>query len=89
MDLRFSPAELAFRDKVRAFVDANLAPELRARLAHGRHPRKAEQLAWQRLLAGRGWGAVRDRGTTRGLRCFGNRGYVVHRAKQLSEAVTH
>jgi alkylation response protein AidB-like acyl-CoA dehydrogenase len=57
MDLRFSPAELAFRDEVRAFVDANLAPDLRARLAQGRHPAKPEQVAWQRLLAARGWGA--------------------------------
>jgi alkylation response protein AidB-like acyl-CoA dehydrogenase len=55
MDLRFSADDLAFRNEVRAFIDAHLPPAVRAKLAQGRHAAKAEQVAWHRLLNGRGW----------------------------------
>jgi alkylation response protein AidB-like acyl-CoA dehydrogenase len=57
MDLTFGSDDLAFRDDVRAFIDSSLAPGLRAKLAQGRHPAKAEQVAWQRRLDAQGWGA--------------------------------
>ena len=59
MDLNWSEAELAFRDEVRAFLDANLTGEIRdaGRLmtsVYGDHERS---LAWQRILHARGWAA--------------------------------
>jgi alkylation response protein AidB-like acyl-CoA dehydrogenase len=57
MDLSLSPADLAFRDEVRAFLDASLTPELRAagRAATSvfMHPRHS--LPWQRILHDKGW----------------------------------
>ena len=59
MNLDLTPDELAFRDDVRAFLDANLTPELQAA---GRRltsvfcePRYS--LPWQRILHARGWAA--------------------------------
>uniref|UniRef100_UPI002810C275 acyl-CoA dehydrogenase family protein n=1 Tax=Phenylobacterium sp. TaxID=1871053 RepID=UPI002810C275 len=59
MDLALSPADLAFRDEVRAFLDGNLTPELRAAGARQTsvfiEPRFS--LAWQKILHARGWAA--------------------------------
>lgn len=59
MDLELSPQDLAFRDEVRAFLDANLTPELRRageRLTSVFcEPRYS--LPWQRILHARGWAA--------------------------------
>lgn len=48
---------LALRVEIRAFLDAELDPDLRARLKRGEFPKKADLVAWQRKLAARGWGA--------------------------------
>jgi alkylation response protein AidB-like acyl-CoA dehydrogenase len=56
MDLDRTPAEQAFADEVRAFVEANLAPETRSRLLNGFHPSRDEQVRWQRTLHAHGWG---------------------------------
>lgn len=59
MDLEISAAELAFRDEVRAFIDANLTPELRAageRLTSVRAPtsrRRASRVRTSRRSAPR------------------------------------
>jgi acyl-CoA dehydrogenase len=59
VDLELTAADLAFRDEVRAFIDAHLAPELRAageRLTSVFcEPRYS--LPWQRILHARGWAA--------------------------------
>ena len=59
MDLELSPQDLAFREEVRAFLDANLTPELRRageRLTSVFcEPRYS--LPWQRILHARGWAA--------------------------------
>ena len=59
MDLELTAADLAFRDEVRAFIDAHLTPELRRageRLTSVFcEPRYS--LPWQRILHARGWAA--------------------------------
>ena len=55
MELGFSAEELAFRAEVRAFIDAELAPSLRRKVAEGRALHKHEIVAWQQRLNTRGW----------------------------------
>ncbi|PTB17047.1 acyl-CoA dehydrogenase [Trinickia symbiotica] len=57
MDLRFSPAQQAFREEVRAFIAARLPEEVRTRLKAGHPPRKEEIVQWQRILNEKGWAA--------------------------------
>ncbi|HET8748854.1 MAG TPA: acyl-CoA dehydrogenase family protein [Ramlibacter sp.] len=57
MDIAFTPEQLAFRDEVRAFIAARLPAATRARLRQGHLPNKEETVAWQRILAERGWSA--------------------------------
>jgi hypothetical protein len=51
MDLNYSPEELAFRDEVRAWLEANLPQELKDQA----HLSKEELLRWHRILAKKGW----------------------------------
>ena len=57
MDLDLDAAAIAFRDEVRAFLDAELTDELRkaARRATSVFIDKRFSLAWQRILHRRGW----------------------------------
>ena len=55
MELGFSSEELAFRAEVRAFIDAELPPALRRKVAEGRALRKDEIVGWQRTLNRHGW----------------------------------
>ncbi len=57
MDLELSADDLAFRDEVRAFLDANLTPELReaGRRMTSVFCDKVHSLAWQRILHVKGW----------------------------------
>ncbi|WP_425230011.1 acyl-CoA dehydrogenase family protein [Sphingomonas sp.] len=57
MDLAFSSDELAFRDEVRAFLDAELTPELAkaGRNCPGIYCDYPAANAWFRILASRGW----------------------------------
>src|ERR1700761_3878485 len=59
MDLDLAPADLAFRDEVRAFLDAELTDELRsaARRVTSVFVDTAYSLPWQRILNARGWAA--------------------------------
>ncbi|MET0363923.1 MAG: acyl-CoA dehydrogenase family protein [Sphingobium sp.] len=59
MNLDWSDEDLAFREEVRAFLDANLTDEIRAAgtlmtSVYGEHDRS---LAWQRILHKQGWAA--------------------------------
>jgi len=47
----------ALRGEIRAFLAAELDPDLRARLRRGEFPKKDDLVAWQSKLAARGWGA--------------------------------
>jgi acyl-CoA dehydrogenase len=59
VDLDLTPADLAFRDEVRAFLADMLKPELRQAAARATsvftHPRYS--LPWQKILHARGWAA--------------------------------
>src|SRR5580698_11655752 len=59
MNLELTPADRAFRDEVRAFLDASLPEHLREA---GRNPTsvftdKKYSLAWQKILHAKGWAA--------------------------------
>ncbi len=59
MDLQYSPADEAFRDEVRAFLDANLTDDLRraGRLSTSVYPDHHASMKWQEILRQRGWAA--------------------------------
>ncbi|MFC9893522.1 acyl-CoA dehydrogenase family protein [Nocardia sp. NPDC127579] len=59
MEYDWSAADLAFRDEVRAFLDAKLTPELRraGRLATSVYPDHEASMRWQHILHERGWAA--------------------------------
>ena len=58
MDLTYSPAELAFRDRLRAFLATELPDELRNQTAPGRDFDPSVIRRWQAILHRHGWGAV-------------------------------
>jgi alkylation response protein AidB-like acyl-CoA dehydrogenase len=55
MDLNYSPDELAFRDEVRAWLQANLPGDLKDKVASYAHLSKEDLLRWHRILAKKGW----------------------------------
>ncbi|MGV9662186.1 acyl-CoA dehydrogenase family protein [Nocardia niigatensis] len=59
MDLDWSPADLAFRDEVRSFLDEKLTEDLRraGRLATSVYPDHEASMRWQAILHERGWAA--------------------------------
>ncbi len=57
MDLDLTPAQEAFREEVRAFVQQRLPHDIRQRLRLGHPPRKQDTVTWQRILNERGWAA--------------------------------
>ena len=59
MRIRWNEAELGFRDEVRAFLDAELSPEMRrdARRMTSVYAPHELSVAWQAILHARGWAA--------------------------------
>lgn len=57
MDLRYTAAEHAFRDEVRAFVDAKLPNDIRDKVLGHRRVEKDDYVRWHRILNAHGWGA--------------------------------
>ncbi|MCD2516484.1 acyl-CoA dehydrogenase family protein [Massilia sp. G4R7] len=55
MDLRYSSADLAFRDQVRAFLDSHLPQDLRAKVLGHLRLSKDDFVRWHRILAQQGW----------------------------------
>ncbi|MGB1560475.1 MAG: acyl-CoA dehydrogenase family protein [Sinimarinibacterium flocculans] len=55
MDFNFTPEELAFRDEVRAFVDAELSPGLRDKVLGGKRLSKDDFIGWHKTLYRKGW----------------------------------
>ncbi|TSE25033.1 putative acyl-CoA dehydrogenase FadE17 [Tepidimonas sediminis] len=59
MDLAFTPEELAFRDEVRAWIEAHLDPAVAAKVHAGLRLTKEEIQGWARTLGRQGWLAYR------------------------------
>ncbi len=57
MDLRFTDAEIAFRQEVRDFIAKELPAATRERMVAGRSPTKDQVVEWQKKLNARGWAA--------------------------------
>jgi alkylation response protein AidB-like acyl-CoA dehydrogenase len=55
MDLNYSQDELAFRDEVRAWLEANLPQDLRDKVAGYQHLSKDDLVRWHKVLAKQGW----------------------------------
>ncbi len=55
MDLNYSQEELAFRDEVRAWLNANLPQDLRDKVANYGELGREDLLRWHRILAKKGW----------------------------------
>ncbi len=56
MNLEFSPEEIAFRDEVRAFIEANYPAHLKGRVLR-EDLSKDDFLAWHKILGKKGWSA--------------------------------
>ena len=57
VDLKYTAEEEAFRAEVRAFFDAELPADIRAKTRLGRRLRKDDLVRWQKILYRHGWGA--------------------------------
>jgi alkylation response protein AidB-like acyl-CoA dehydrogenase len=57
MDLRFTAAELEFREEVRAFLARSLPPEIKRKMLEGMNVSREDTARWQRTLHDHGWGA--------------------------------
>ena len=55
MDLSYSPEELAFRDEVRSWLDANLPADIKDKVKQRRELSKADIKRWHKILADKGW----------------------------------
>lgn len=55
MQLNLSDADLAFRDEVRAFVEAELPPAIKDKVLGGRPLVKDDYVAWHKKLYAKGW----------------------------------
>ncbi|CAE6821456.1 acyl-CoA dehydrogenase family protein [Paraburkholderia domus] len=57
MDLRFTEEEQAFREEVRAFVQASLPVDIRGKVLSHQRIEKDDYVRWHRILHAHGWGA--------------------------------
>ena len=55
MDLNYSAEELAFRDEVRGWLEANIPSDLREKVLNYEELGKDDLLRWHRILAKKGW----------------------------------
>ncbi|MFN0162625.1 MAG: acyl-CoA dehydrogenase family protein [Burkholderiales bacterium] len=55
MDLTYSTEELAFRDDVRTWLNANLPADIRDKVTSYRHLSREDFVRWHKILATRGW----------------------------------
>ncbi|HWE23441.1 MAG TPA: acyl-CoA dehydrogenase family protein [Myxococcales bacterium] len=56
MDLSFTKEELAFRDEVRTFLEANIPKETRDKVLEGDEVSRDDTVRWQQILYRNGWG---------------------------------
>jgi pimeloyl-CoA dehydrogenase large subunit len=59
MDLRFTPAEQAFRDEVRRFCQSEIPLEIRRKMKEGHELEKDDIVTSQRILNAKGWAVPR------------------------------
>ncbi len=57
MDLSYTAADLAFRDKVRAFLAANLPPDLQKKVRNHVRLTRNDYVRWHQIAARQGWSA--------------------------------
>ncbi|HBD33588.1 MAG TPA: acyl-CoA dehydrogenase [Cupriavidus sp.] len=57
MDLNYSAADIAFRQEVRSWLEANLPAEIREKVLNHRRPNRDDLVRWHKILAGKGWSA--------------------------------
>ena len=57
MNLDYSPDDEAFRRQVRAFLDANLPPDLQRKVCDHLRLGKDDYVRWHRIVAAQGWAA--------------------------------
>ena len=55
MDLNDAPDERAFRDEVRAWLNANIPPDLKDKVGRYAPLSKDDVMGWHRTLARKGW----------------------------------
>lgn len=55
MDLNYSPAEIAFRDQVRAWLRAHLPDDLPEKVVNYRELERNDYVRWHKILAQKGW----------------------------------
>ncbi|WP_312429244.1 acyl-CoA dehydrogenase family protein [Achromobacter sp.] len=55
MDLEFTPEEIAFRDEVRAFLDARLPRRLADKVGEGKLLTRDDMAEWHAILNAQGW----------------------------------
>ena len=55
MDLNYTSEDLAFRDQVRAFLDANLPADLQQKVRKHLRMAKDDYVRWHKILAKQGW----------------------------------
>jgi alkylation response protein AidB-like acyl-CoA dehydrogenase len=55
MDLNYTSEDLAFRDQVRAFLDANLPADLQTKVRKHLRMSKDDYVRWHKILAAQGW----------------------------------
>jgi alkylation response protein AidB-like acyl-CoA dehydrogenase len=58
VDLKYTAEEEAFRAQVRAFIEAQLPADIRAKTGMGKRLQKDDLTRWQKILHAHGWGAV-------------------------------
>ena len=55
MDVPLSSADAAFQDEVRAFIQAELPGDIKAKVERGQRLNKDDYVRWQKILFKRGW----------------------------------
>jgi len=55
MDLQYTNEDLAFRDEVRAFLDANLPADLQHKVRKHLRMSREDYVRWHQILAAKGW----------------------------------
>ncbi|MFZ6756548.1 acyl-CoA dehydrogenase family protein [Undibacterium sp. Ji50W] len=58
MDLNYTAEDLAFRDKVRAYLEANLPPDLQQKVLNHKRLSREDFVRWHKILAKQGWVAT-------------------------------
>ncbi len=55
MDLEYSAEDLAFRDQARAFINANLPPDLKHKVLNHKRLSKDDYVRWHKIVNQQGW----------------------------------